>query len=82
MIHLNEISSTTQKSQLSQKKKFHLPPYFPDKFPQLPLEIPESGKNYDSSKRNFIDYSKISTQSKGEIPPTSIFSQTNFHNFP
>ena len=41
MIQPTPISSTTQKSQLSQKEKFHLPLYFPDKFPQLSLEIPE-----------------------------------------
>ncbi|MGD1699197.1 hypothetical protein [Dapis sp. BLCC M229] len=50
-----------------------IPLFFPEKFQQLPLEIPERTRNYDSENLNFIDYSKIPTQSKGEISPTSIF---------
>ena len=41
------ISSSAQKFQLSQKEKFHLLLFFPDKFPQLPQKIPEVGKIYD-----------------------------------
>ncbi len=61
MIQQNQISPTTQKSQLSQKHKFHLPLFFPDKFQQLLPKIPEKGKIDDSAKPNFSNYSKIST---------------------
>ncbi|MGD1808958.1 hypothetical protein ACP6PL_26455, partial [Dapis sp. BLCC M126] len=59
VIQQNPISSTTQKSNLSQNEKFHLPLFFPDKFRQLLQEILEKGRNCDSAKPNFIDYSKI-----------------------
>ncbi len=58
MIQQNQISPTTQKSQLSQKDKFHLPLFFPEKFPQLPQKIPEQDKIDDYQNSNFIPYLK------------------------
>ncbi len=81
MINQNQIYPTTQKFNLSQKEKFHLPLFFPDKFQRLLPKIPEVGKIDDSPKPNLSNYSKITSQSKAEIPSTSIFSQTNFSDF-